>query len=382
MDFNKKNIKIIIGILFGGIFFHWCLQHLNVVGGVMGSFMSLISPFVLGATIAFIINVPMHRLENCIFGRVQGIGKLKRPLSYIITLILVTGIISIAMYIIIPELANTMQMIAKQIPFALDTAQKFIESKLHYLSSIQVYTDHINIDWDDLAKKAAAVLQSGASSLIDSGVGAVSGIVNGVATFLIGFVFSIYLLMQKEKLGFQGKQVLFAILPKRIAERILYILSLANTTFSKFLSGQCLEAVILGTLFFISMTVFKMPYALLISVLIAISALIPIVGAFIGCFVGALLILIINPWKAFMFIIMFLVLQQIEGNLIYPHVVGNSVGLPSIWVLVAVTLGGKLMGVMGMLIFIPLCSVAYAIFRAYIKEQLDIKKIYPEVMNE
>ena len=153
---------------------------------------------------------------------------------------------------------------------------------------------------------------------------------------------------------------------------------MAQVTFSRFFSGQCLEAVILGSMFLVAMTIFKMPYALLVGVLIAVTALIPIVGAFIGCFVGAFLILIVDPWMAVKFIIMFLVLQQIEGNVIYPKVVGNSVGLPSIWVLTAVTVGGNLFGVIGMLVFIPLCSVAYALFRTFIKGRLNDRKIPAE----
>jgi hypothetical protein len=184
-----------------------------------------------------------------------------------------------------------------------------------------------------------------------------------------------YLLFQKEKLSRQGRQICYALLPSACADRVLEILRLSNRTFSSFLSGQCLEAVILGALFMVAMTLVRLPYALLVGVLISLTALIPIVGAFIGCGVGAMLIAITDPWKALIFIVLFLVLQQIEGNLIYPHVVGSSVGLPSIWVLAAVTLGGKLMGVVGMLVFIPLCSVLYALFRNFIKNQLVQKSI-------
>ena len=202
--------------------------------------------------------------------------------------------------------------------------------------------------------------------------------VSGVSTFVISLIFSFYVLLQKEKLGRQGRQVIYGLLPLRQADRTLDVLRLSGRTFSSFLSGQCLEACILGTLFVAAMTIFRMPYALLVGVLIALTALIPIVGAFIGCAVGALLIAIDDPWKALWFIVLFLVLQQIEGNLIYPHVVGSSVGLPSIWVLAAVTLGGKLMGITGMLFFIPLCSVIYALFRSYVKNRLVSKAVPPE----
>ena len=188
--------------------------------------------------------------------------------------------------------------------------------------------------------------------------------------------------MQKERLGRQVRKVLQAFMPAKRVARVIYICSLSYRTFSNFITGQCIEAVILGTMFFIVMSIFQFPYALLVGVLIAFTALIPIFGAFIGCIVGALLILMVNPMQALMFVIMFLILQQIEGNLIYPHVVGNSVGLPSIWVLVAVTLGGNLMGVAGMLIFIPLMSVAYALFREWVYRRLAKKARNGKTMNE
>ena len=199
----------------------------------------------------------------------------------------------------------------------------------------------------------------------------------GVSTFVIGLIFSFYVLLQKERLARQGRQVLYALFPESWADKALEVLRLSNRTFSSFLSGQCVEAVILGALFVAAMTIFRMPYALLVGVLIALTALIPVVGAFIGCVVGALLIAVTNPWQAVGFIVLFLILQQIEGNLIYPHVVGNSVGLPSIWVLAAVTLGGKLMGIAGMLFFIPLCSVLYALFRGYVKARLKARHVPP-----
>ena len=213
---------------------------------------------------------------------------------------------------------------------------------------------------------------------MSSGGGLIGGVVSGLSTFVIGLIFSFYILLQKERLARQGRQCLYALLPERAADRTLEVLRLTDRTFSGFLSGQCLEACILGTLFVVAMSLFRMPYALLVGVLIALTALIPIVGAFIGCAVGALLIAISDPRQALVFVILFLVLQQIEGNLIYPHVVGSSVGLPSIWVLAAVTLGGKLMGIAGMLFFIPLCSVLYALFRQFVIRRLRQRHVDPK----
>jgi len=205
-----------------------------------------------------------------------------------------------------------------------------------------------------------------------------AGLVSGVSTFVIGLVFSFYILLQKEALARQGRQCLYALLPEAAADETLKVLRLTSKTFSSFLSGQCLEACILGSMFAVSMALFRMPYALLVGVLIALTALIPIVGAFIGCAVGFLLIAITDLWKALAFVVLFLVLQQVEGNLIYPHVVGSSVGLPSIWVLAAVTVGGKLLGILGMLVFIPLCSVLYTLFRRFILNRLDRRRVPAE----
>ena len=226
-------------------------------------------------------------------------------------------------------------------------------------------------------EKIMDLAQNWGSDLLSSGGGFISNVIGAISTFVIGLIFSFYLLFQKERLSRQGRQVCYALLPVSFADRVLEVLRLSNRTFSSFLSGQCLESVILGTMFVIAMTLLRLPYALLVGVLIALTALVPIVGSFIGCGVGAMLIAITDPWKALIFIVVFLVLQQIEGNLIYPQVVGSSVGLPSIWVLVAVTLGGKLMGVVGMLLFIPLCSVLYALFRSFIKSRL-VQKAIPD----
>ncbi len=220
-----------------------------------------------------------------------------------------------------------------------------------------------------------AFFKNGAGSVLDSTFTVAKSIVSGMTTFIIAFVFACYILLQKEKLNIQIHKVMYAYLKKEYVEKILDICSLTYKTFSNFLAGQCLEAAILGTMFVIMMTVFRLPYALLVGVLIAFTALIPIFGAFIGCFIGAFLILMDTPMKALVFVILFLVLQQIEGNLIYPRVVGNSVGLPSIWVLAAVSIGGSLMGIVGMLVFIPAVSVIYTLFRNNVYGQLEKKEI-------
>lgn len=221
----------------------------------------------------------------------------------------------------------------------------------------------------------ANLLKNGMNNFLSSTINVTMGIVSTVVNLAIGFVFAMYILLQKEKLGIQVRKAAYAIFPKKVVEYLEHVCTLSSRIFSSFITGQCIEAVILGSMFFVTMTIARFPYAMLIGVLIAFTALIPVFGGFIGCWVGFFLILMVSPLKAVMFLGLFLILQQIEGNLIYPHVVGSSVGLPAIWVLVAVTLGGNLMGIVGMLIFIPLVSVCYTLFREWVYDRLKRKKI-------
>ena len=382
MEWNKQNIKGLLLVVCGGVAFYCALQNLDVVWGAVRALLGILAPFLLGGALAFILNVPMRAIERHLLKNSRRGARLRRPLALVLTLLAVLGVLALASLVIGPGIADAVMSIIREIPAAFDRLQKQLnglaESLAAYLPMIQEWLAGVNLDWESLSRRVLEYAQALGSGIVSSGGGFIGGVVSGVSTFVIGLIFSFYILLQKEKLSRHGRQVIYGLLPLRQADRTLEILRLASRTFSSFLSGQCLEACILGTLFAVAMTIFRMPYALLVGVLIALTALIPIVGAFIGCAVGALLIAIDDPWKALWFIVLFLVLQQIEGNLIYPHVVGSSVGLPSIWVLAAVTLGGSLMGITGMLFFIPLCSVLYALFRSYVKERLAKKGVPPE----
>lgn len=375
MEWNKQTVKYLLLVVCGGGAFYAALQHLNVVARALGWLAGILAPFLLGAAIAFILNVPMRAMERHLFPNARRGAGARRPLALVLTLVAVIGVLVLASCVIGPGIRDAVMSIAAQVPVAFDRLYNWLLGLEQYLPQIETWVQDLSIDWKTLSQKAIQLAQSWGGSLLSTGGGLIGGVVSGVSTFVIGLIFSFYILLQKEKLARQGRQVLYGLLPVKQADRFLEVLRLANRTFSSFLSGQCTEAVILGTLFVIAMSIFRLPYAVLVGVLIALTALIPIVGAFIGCGVGALLIAVTDPWKAVVFVILFLVLQQIEGNLIYPHVVGSSVGLPSIWVLAAVTLGGKLMGVAGMLLFIPLCSVLYALFRDFVKGRLAEKKV-------
>lgn len=368
MDLNQENVKKIRGLIIFTIVAAVAGVNYRRILEVAGTFFGMIFPFLLGAAIAFILNVPMRWIEAHICP-----GKTcrwRRPVSLVITVVAVAGVIVTVMIVVVPEMFRTLMTLQESVPAFLTDVQSRLTAWFIQYPDIVSYIEHVEMNWEQLFQGIISFLSTGAGSLLNSTFSAAKTIVSGVTALGIGFVFAIYILLQKETLERQTKKLVRACLPKDLAEGLLRTATLTESTFSSFLTGQCVEAVILGTMFFITLTVMRMPYAVLIGVLIAFTALIPIFGAFIGCAVGAFLILMVSPVKALIFIAVFLVLQQVEGNLIYPHVVGNSVGLPSIWVLVAVTLGGSMMGVTGMLIFIPLVSVIYTLLREWVNKRV------------
>lgn len=379
MNLDKENIKKIRGLILFTIFVLVVLWNYELVFNGLKLFGNVIFPFALGGAIAFVVNIPMSFFERKIFGKAKETRKrwalkLARPLSLIITLVVVLGVIATVVLIVVPELGRTILNLGKTIQEFIPQMQAWAVNLFHENEEIVAWISNMDFKWDEILKNVVNFLTNGSGNMLDTTYKAAMSVVSGVSTFFIAFIFACYIVLQKEKLGVQVKKLMQAFMPEDWRNILLALGSVVNKSFSNFLTGQCLEAVILGLLFLVAMTIFRMPYALLISVLIAFTALIPIFGAFIGCGVGALLIFMLSPTKALIFIIMFLVLQQIEGNFIYPHVVGNSVGLPSIWVLVAVTLGANLMGLVGMLIFIPLVSVIYTMLRGIVNRRLGLKE--------
>ena len=379
MDLNKKSMKKIRELIVFTAILVVALWKFDTVLEGAKNIWGILFPFVLGGAIAFVINVPMSFLEKKIFGKTKDgnkVGKkLARPISLLLTIILAVGVIALVMFGVIPQLTRTMGSLMISIANFIPQMQDWIREFSHNNQDIMKLVNQVQFNPDQAIKWGISILGSGAGNMMNTTVSAVGSIVSGFATFFIAFSFACYILFQKEKLYVQIRKVFFAFIPKQKAEAFLKICSLTYRTFANFLTGQCVEAVILGSMFVVTLSILKMPYALLIGTLIAFTALIPIFGAFIGCAVGCFLIFMVSPKQAVLFIIVFLILQQIEGNLIYPHVVGGSVGLPSIWVLAAVTIGGNLMGIVGMLIFIPLVSVLYTIFREFVYLRLKEKNI-------
>ncbi len=379
MDLDKKTIKKIRGLILFTIFVLVALWNYELVIDGIQFVWGVISPFVLGGVIAFIVNIPMRFFEEKLFDKAKArrkkwADKLARPLSLILALLVIIGIIATVVLIVIPELGNTILNLGKTVQDFIPKAQEWAIQMFEDNQEIAKWIADIDFKWDEILSQGLDFLRNGASSVLGSTFEAAMNIISGVATFFIAVVFACYVLVQKERLGEQVKKLMRAFMPEDWNNILLALGSVVNKSFTNFFTGQCLEAVILGLMFLLAMVILRLPYALLISVLIAFTALIPIFGAFIGCGVGALLIFMISPTKALIFIIVFLVLQQIEGNFIYPHVVGNSVGLPSIWVLVAVSVGGSLMGLAGMLIFIPITAVVYTMLRGIVNRRLGLKE--------
>ena len=381
MELNKNNVKKILGIITFTLILMAVLMNFKEVGNYLMFLWGIVFPFVVGSAIAFILNIPMSAIEKQ-FRKIKVKSqrgekirnKVMRPVSMVLSILLVLFIIGVVIGVVVPQLGQTINSIGESMSSSLPKIQKWLEQTFQDQEEIVDYIKNLEFDWQNWLNTIKDFAWSGAGSVLSYTMSATMMVVNGVMTFFIAFIFALYILIQKENLGRQGKKLITAVFPKKVVEKILSVGSLSYKTFSKFITGQCLEALILGMMFFVCMTIFRLPYALLVGVLIAFTALIPIVGAFIGCFVGAILILMVNPMQAVFFVILFLILQQVEGNLIYPHVVGSSVGLPSIWVLFAVTVGGKLMGIAGMLIFIPLVSVLYSLLREWVNHRISVKK--------
>lgn len=388
MEISRATMKkLLLLIAFAALAFT-AFQWIDGMAVALSFLAELLSPFLGGAALAFILNVPMRFLERNLFswagknrsGKDRLPKSLVRILSLLLTFVLVALVLMVLVLVIMPQLTETISGLTVTIQNAVTQFLMWAEDQFSNNPQVAQWLENLtidwrSIDWESILSGVADFLRNGAGDVLNSTISAAKSMVSVLTSSFIAFVFACYILLQKEKLGLQCRKVLYAILPKEAAHQVIRVCSLSHRVFSSYITGQCVEAVILGTVFFVAMSILKMPYTLLVGCLISVTALIPIVGAFIGCAVGAFLILMVSPMQALIFVVMFLILQQVEGNLIYPHVVGSSVGLPSIWVLFAVTIGGSLMGVVGMLLFIPLTSVIYTLFREFVYHRLQERHI-------
>lgn len=380
MQLDKENIKKIRWLIAFAILLYLGVQNLHIVISTVRVLLGFLFPFIIGFGIAFILNIPMKFIEHHLFGKAlkqekKTVQKLARPVSLVLSICFVICIIVIVMLVVVPELGATFVNIAKKIEENIPVFQKWIDNVFGNNPEVVKWAQSLDIEPGKIIDSVLGVLKNGVNNIVSSTVSITMGLLTTAMNVSIGFVFACYVLLQKEKLLQQIKKAMYAMFPEKPVRYLAYVWNLANRIFSSFITGQCIEAVILGSMFFVSMTILHFPYAMLVGVLISFTALIPLFGGIIGCWVAFFLILMISPVKAVLFLGLFLILQQIEGNLIYPHVVGGSVGLPSIWVLVAVTLGGSLMGIAGMLIFIPTVSVIYTLFREWVYARLEKKQL-------
>lgn len=371
MQIDKKNMRNLLLCVLSGILLYWGLTETERALKLIADVWGLITPFVAGAVIAFVFNVPMRAVENEFsFVRKES---LRRMLAIVVTLLLLTLVIAFVFLLLIPQISITVESIMDRLPdFVIrevNNLMTFLENNPEVKEVVLQYTDLESIDWTTLIQKVVSFAGDRVTTWFDGAFSAIGSVTSAIVNTLVSIIFALYALSRKEILARQGRRLAYSLLSEKNADRIIRIVRLSNTTFSNFISGQCLEALILGCMFAIGMAVLKLPYIALVSVIIAVTALVPLVGAFIGCALGCLFILVDSPVQALTFLVLFLVLQQIEGNLIYPKVVGTSIGLPGMWVLVAVSVGSELMGIMGMLVMIPLVSVMYTLLREFTQKR-------------
>lgn len=380
---DKSVIKKLFVLIACCILFAWLVLDTARATALFSAIWNLISPFVVGAGIAFVFNVPMRAIE-------RQLADLHRPgfrraLSIVLTILCMVLIIMFVIEMLVPQIRLTVESLSQTIPVFIEglAAKLMVMMQDHpeMRDWIQEALKLESLDWNGILKETLGFLGNQVSTVMGSAVSVIGSVTGAIINGVVSTAFAIYCLARKEILARQGRRLLYSLISEQHADQVIRVLRLTNSTFSNFISGQCLEACILGCLFAVAMAIFKMPYISLVSVVIAVTALIPVVGAFVGCILGAFFILVNNPIQALTFVIMFLIIQQLENNLIYPRVVGTSIGLPGMWVLVAVTVGGDLMGVGGMLLMIPVTSVIYALLREFTAKRLAERGIPAEKLQ-
>ena len=328
MQIDKKNMRNLLLCVLAGILLYWGLTETERAVQFLNKAWGLVAPFVAGAVIAFIFNVPMRAVERE-FDFVRNEG-LRRTLALVVTLLLFVLVIMFVVLLLIPQISMTVETLVERIPdFVIretNNLMDFLNDNPELKEWVLAHTDLVNIDWSTLIQKVIGFVGERVTTVFDGAFSAIGSLTSAIVNTFLSMIFAFYALSRKEILARQGRRLSYSLLSEKTADQLIRVIRLSNTTFSNFISGQCLEAVILGCMFAVGMAVLKLPYIALVSVIIAVTALVPLVGAFVGCFLGCLFILVDSPMQAVTFLVLFLVLQQIEGNLIYPKVVGTSIG--------------------------------------------------------
>ena len=383
MKIDKSVLKKLFVLAAGCILFAWLVLDTARATAMFSTVWNLISPFVVGAGIAFVFNVPMRAIERQL-ADIRRAG-FRRLLSIVLTILCLVLIIMFVFELLIPQIRLTVASLSQTMPVFIEGLAAKLMVMMQDHPELRAWLQEAlkleSLDWNTILTETLGFLSNQMSTVMGGAVSVIGSVTGAIINMVVSIAFAIYCLSRKEILSRQGRRLLYSFLSENHADQVIRVLRLTNSTFSNFISGQCLEACILGCLFAVAMAIFKMPYISLVSVVIGVTALIPVVGAFVGCILGAFFILVNNPIQALTFVIMFLVIQQLENNLIYPRVVGTSIGLPGMWVLVAVSVGGDLMGVGGMLLMIPVTSVIYALLREFTDKRLAERGIPPEKLQ-
>lgn len=368
MNFTKKNKRQIMElIVFAGLVL-WCVFNYNLFINFIKVVFKLVMPLLVGLAIAFIINVPMKQIEKKIFKiDKRKHKKIIRIISLLLSIILIFGIVGLILFLVIPEFISAVSLIGKSLPSSFEWINDFVGKMMKLYPSAKNYINNIDI------KSVVETTIGTTSSIVSIVMSFLSGMISKVIMFFMGFIISIYILLDKENLVRQTKKLFMAFLPDKTVSEIIRIVKLTNTTFTKFLTGQCLDACLTGFEFFVILSIIKIPYALILGVLFAITALIPYIGAFVTLIIGAVLVGVSNPMNAVWYVLVFFIVQQFDDNFTYPKIVGKSVGLPALWALIAVLIGGSILGLVGMIISIPVSSVLYTLLKEFVNYKLENK---------
>ncbi|MBE6708401.1 MAG: AI-2E family transporter [Ruminococcaceae bacterium] len=381
MDKNKKSTLKTVLIIFSAILFYTVLQNTDLLSLWISYLGQILAPIFIGIVLAFVINLPLRFFENKVFRRLNQRGgkvwpKIRRGICLTLSVLLLIGIIALVIGLILPEVKNTavsmLQTLPKHAEQLIENAKGWVE-KLNLPIDVTKFFEEI--DWNSISKSLLSGISDTGSTVIVTTIDITSEVVGGVFNFVVGFALSLYILGSKERLGRQFSRLLNAMLPKKIYEKISHVFHMSGDIFTGFITGQLTEAVLIGLWCYIGMLIFRMPYAIMVSATISITALIPVFGALIGTGFGALMIFFVSPIKAIGFVVYIVIIQQIDNNVIYPRIMGNSVGLPGIWVLCAVTVGGSLFGAVGMLLSVPVCAVLYCLAKEFVAKREAAKAL-------
>jgi len=381
MELNRANMRKLAGLVAFGVLLFAATLHYQVFLEIFDWLFAILEPVTIGLCIAFVLNVVMRVFETRLFkglatAKSPLLRKLLRPVSLIATLLLVLGIIVAVPLVMIPQLKEALTILGAALPDFFNSIIDWVQKLFLQLNIDSDFIANLEVNWNSIFNYVKDLVVSGSSLLLGTATGVTASVFSVLGNVMLGIVIAIYILAMKERVASFTNRLAKALLPQRAYNGLMHVLKVAYDSFSSFIAGQLTEAVILGTLCFIGMTIFGFPYAGAISVLIAVTAVIPIIGALIGEAVGVFLILMVNPLQALLFLVYVLSLQALEGNFIYPKVVGKSVGLPGLLVLVSVIVGGNIGGVMGVLLAVPVCSILYALAREFIsfQEAKDAKR--------